>query len=221
MTHPPTSPRLTKGALVTLSLPNPLRSVIVFQYNPETVTRKIDARAAGGGGGDQGDRSEALRIKAPPKETITLSIAIDAADQLEQGDVTATRTGIATALASLETNFYPSSTRVIANEVAARLGNMEVIPPEAPLTILVWGVGRVLPVRLTSLSITEEFFDPKLNPLRAKVELSLDVLSTWDLKLTNPGYSMFMIHHIAKEGLARAGIANAAMLAGSSVPSSF
>lgn len=218
-THSPVSPRLLKGALVTIAPIGLARSVIVFQYNPETVTRKLEARAAGGG--EQGDRSETLRLKAVPKETISMAIEIDAADQLEQGDPITSLTGIAQSLASLEFNLYPSSVRIIANAALAAAGNIEIIPPEAPLMVLVWGVQRILPVRLTSLSITEEFFDPRLNPLRAKIDLSLEVLSSWDFKPTHPAYAMFTVHHIAKEVMARANIAGAAQFARSSVPSQF
>ena len=72
---------------------------------------------------------------------------------------------------------YPKSATVIANIVVSLIGTIEMIPAEAPMTLFVWGPQRVLPVRVTSLSITEEAHDPLLNPIRAKVDLSLAVLS--------------------------------------------
>jgi hypothetical protein len=200
MTTFPGSPRLIKGALIGHDPFNPLASVIVFQYNSETLTRRIDARSTGGT--DGGDRSEAFRLSGPPKETITLSIEIDAADQLEQAQPLAVELGVYPTLSALEMLLYPKSVKVIADTILAQLGNIEIIPPEAPLTLFVWGPARVLPVRLTSLSITEEAYDTALNPIRAKVDLSLYVLSYADLKLTHPGYTLFLTHQIAKEIMA-------------------
>jgi hypothetical protein len=85
---------------------------------------------------------------------------------------------------------------------------MEIVPPEAPLTLFVWGPQRVLPVRVTSIGITEEAYDPLLNPIRAKVDLSLLVLSYYDLKSTNPGHMLFLAHQIAKEVMATTNVAN-------------
>jgi hypothetical protein len=204
MTTFPGSPRLIKGALIGIDPLNPLASAIVFQYNPETMTRRLEARAMGG---DDGDRSEVYRLSGPPKETISLNVEIDAADQLEEANPQVLLTGIGPALAALEMLLYPKSATVIANAALEQLGNLEIIPPEAPMTVFVWGAQRVLPVRLSGFSITEEAYDPKLNPIRAKVELSLQVMSYADFKVTHPGYSLFMVHQITKEALASTQIA--------------
>ena len=199
----PGSPRLLKGAIVALDLPNPVPSVILFQYNPDTMTRRLEARAAGGDGA--GDRSETLRLTGAPKETITLSVEIDAAEQLERADPLTVAAGVHPALAALEVLLYPKSALVVANTVLAQAGNLEIAPPEAPLTLFVWGSQRVLPVRITSFGVAEEAYDVNLNPTRAKVDLSLLVLSYQDLKMTHLAHGLFLAHHIAKEGLARAG----------------
>jgi len=195
----PGSPRLIKGAIVGIDPFNPMASVVVFQYNPDTVTRTVSAQASG----DNPDKGEALRLKGPPQETIKLEVEIDATDQLERAESSATQKGLYPALAALEMLLYPKSALVVANEVLARLGLIEVIPPEAPLTLLVWGLKRVLPVRLTQLSITEEAFDPTLNPIRAKVSLDLRVLTYQDLGLFSAGGALFMAHQVAKETMAR------------------
>jgi hypothetical protein len=194
MTTFPDSPRLIKGALIGIDIFNPLASIIVFQYNPDTMTRRLEGRFTGSA--DGGDKTEALRLAGPPRETITLNVEFDAADQ---SDVTPT---VYPALSALEMLLYPKSAVVIANTVLALLGNTEIIAPQAPLTIFVWGPQRVLPVRLTDFSITEQDYDPNLNPIRAKVDLSLYVLSYNDLKISNPGYFLFLSHQIAKEVLA-------------------
>jgi hypothetical protein len=201
MTSFPGSPRLQKGAIIGLDPFNPLASVIVFQYNPDTMTRTISAQTTGG----TADRGEALRLKGPPQETIKLDVEIDATEQLERGDGTAGSMGIYPALAGLEMLLYPKSALVIANEVLLNVGVIEVIPPEAPLTLFIWGVNRILPVRLTELSITEEAYDPNLNPIRAKVSLSLRVLNYHDLGLLSVGGTLFMAHQIAKEVMATIG----------------
>jgi hypothetical protein len=185
-----------KGALVGLDPLKPLSSVIVFQYNPDTLTRRLTSRETGGGGGE-GAKPEVLRLSGPPKETITLSIEVDAEDQV--ADPVAYALGVYPALAALELLLYPASSRVIANDVLAQLGNIEIIPPEAPMVLFIWGPQRVLPVHLTDFSITEQAYDTFLNPVQAKVDLTLNVLSTADLKLTDPGYSIFLTHQIIKE----------------------
>ena len=194
----PGSPRLLKGALIGVDPLNPLGAVVVFQYNPDTMTRKLEPRAVAA----EGDRGEAFRLTGAPKETITLSIEIDATDQLEQANPLAIATGIYPTLAALEIMLYPKSAVVLINSALSVVGTIEVIPAEAPMTLFVWGPQRVLPVRVTSFSITEEAHDQLLNPIRAKVELSLAVLSYQDLPLLSAGRVMFLAHHIVKEVMA-------------------
>lgn len=206
MTGFPNSPRLTKGALVGWDIMKPLASVVVFQYNPGTMTRRLEARAAGG----EGERSEVTRLTGPPKESITLSIEIDAADQLEVSNPLATELGIYPALSALEMMLYPQSKTIIANTALAFAGSIEIMPAEAPLVFFTWGLKRVLPVRITSFSITEEAYDPALNPIQAKVELSLTVLTYQDFSALHPGHSMFIAHQVAKEVMATLNVANSA-----------
>lgn len=207
----PGSPRLLKGAIVGVRPPDPVPTIVVFQYNPESLTRRLSPQTAGGGGA----QGEALRLKGPPEETITASIVIDATDQLERGDPVTSRSGVHATLAALELLLYPPATLTIANEVLARFGIVETIPPEAPLVLFVWGGTRVLPVRLNELSITEEAFDPALNPILARVSLTMRVLTYRDLGLLNPGGALFMAHQVAKEVLGRIGTARSLAPAGS------
>jgi hypothetical protein len=208
------SPKTIKGAIIGFDLFNPLASVIVFQYNPDTMTRTLRAQGSGEGGA----RSEAMRLKGAPVETIKLDVEIDATDQLERADTLATTMGIYPQLSALEMLLYPKSALVIANAVLMATGNLEIVPPVAPFTLLVWGLKRVLPVRLTDLSITEEAYDTGLNPIRAKVSLGLRVLSYNDLSLTDPGYYLFLTHQIVKETMATIGsISNIGAVAGGGV----
>lgn len=127
---------------------------------------------------------------------------MDAADQLAEGDPQAAAAGVHPQLAALEMLLYPKSSVVIANTALTLLGTIELVASEAPLILLVWGAGRVLPVRLTAFSVTEQAYDANLNPLRARVDLELRVLSYSDLSVTNPGYHLFLAHQVAKEALA-------------------
>ena len=201
MTTFPGSPRLVNGAIVGLDPLRPRPTVIMFQYNPDTVTRTLTAQTSG----ESPDQGEVLRLKGPPQESIRLEVEIDAADQLEKAFPPATTLGLFPALAALEMLLYPPSQRMIANETLLNVGIIEVIQPEAPLTVFAWGRNRVLPVRLTQFTITEEAFDPQLNPLRAKVSLDLRVLTYHDLGLASRGGSLHMAHHVAKEMLAKMG----------------
>jgi hypothetical protein len=200
----PGSPKLIKGAIVGLDPFNPLASVIVFQYNPERLARTLNPQTAGSGS----DKGEALRLKGPPEETIKLDIEIDAADQLETADSTAVSIGISPALSALEMLLYPKSALVITNEALKAAGIIEIIPAEVPLTLFIWGANRIVPVRLTELSITEEAFDTRLNPIQAKVSIGLRVLNYNDLGLLSAGGALFMTHQVVKEVMAVVGSVN-------------
>ena len=201
------SPRILKAGLVPL---DPVTGavlaarMIVLQYNPDTLSRTLQIQSVGA---DGRDFSEALRLKGPPVETIKLDAEIDATDQLEQPDANATtaQLGIFPQLALLETLVYPGSAQLQANNARQGSGELEIVPMEAPLTLFVWSRTRVVPVRVSELSITEEAFDPALNPIRAKISLGLRVLSVDDLGFANKGGGLFMSYLQRKEQLAARG----------------
>jgi hypothetical protein len=203
------SPRLVKGGIVLIDpSTSAVQRVIPLQYNPDSLSRSLQIKSAA----TEGDRSEALRLKGPPVESITLSAEIDATDQLEFPDQNpdATQLGIFPQLAALETIVYPTSAQLIANNALASSGTLEIVPMETPLTLFVWSKTRVLPVRLTEFSITEEAFDPALNPIRARVNIGMRVLTIDDLPFSHKGSSLFMNYLQAKEQLAarRTGLLN-------------
>ena len=215
MTTFPGSPKLTKGAIIGIDLVNPLASVIIFQYNPKSLTRALTAQTPADGGAP----SEVLRLSGPPKEIITIGeLEIDAVDQLEQADAVAVSMGISPQLSALEMLLYPKSATVIANTVLMAAGTIEVVPPEAPFTLFIWGIKRVLPVRLTGFTITEQAYDPSLNPIQATVNLSMQVLNYNDFPLTHPGYSLFLAHQVVKEAMAVVGsVSNIGAAAGGNI----
>ena len=203
MTTFPGSPRLLKAGLVLLDAETlVVQRVITLQYSPDTLTRTLQAQAAGGEG--NADRSQALRLKGPPVETYRLEAEIDATDQLELPDANpnAVAAGIHPQLAALESLVYPRHADLLANDALARSGALEIAPTLAPLTLFVWSRNRTVAVRVTDFSVTEEAFDPALNPIRAKVSLSLRVLSVNDLGFASKGGSIFLAYHQQKERLA-------------------
>jgi len=201
----PASPKLLKGAIVAYRLPETTPTVIVFQYNPATLQRSLEAQAAG----EEGAADEAYRLAGAPIETIKAEIELDAADQLETGDAATTENGLLPQLAALELLLYPATATVIANTALALTGTIEIVPASAPFTLFVYGRKRVLPVRITEYSATEEAHDPDLNPIQAKVSLGLRVLSYSDLPRTHPGYHLFLAHQVTKEAMATIARANA------------
>lgn len=215
----PGSPPLLKGGLILVDpVSGAVERIISLQYNPETLTRTLAPQSVAG---DAADRSEALRLKAPPIETIKLDAELDATDQLEFPDQnqTAVQVGILPQLAALETIVYPSSDTLQLNHTLAQVGTLEIAPTLAPLTLFVWSKSRVVPVRITDFSITEQAFDPNLNPILAKVSLGLRVLSVQDLGFDGKGGSLYMVYHQQKERFAQqAGAASLTNLGLSRLP---
>lgn len=197
----PGSPRILKGGIV---LVNPLTGIVEriirLQYNPDTLTRSFQIRSVGGEGANSAD---AMRLTGPPVETYKLEAEIDATDQLELAEETAIQVGIQPILSALETIVYPKSTQIIANNLLANMGTIEIVPIESSLTLFIWNKHRIVPVRFTELSITEDAFDVNLNPIRAKVSLGMRVLSTDDLGFDHKGSSIYMNYHQNKETLAQ------------------
>lgn len=203
MTGFPNSPRLVKGGIVTMDPDtSAVRSVIALQYNPDSLSRTLQIQAVPGG--QDGVRVDALRLRGPAIETLKIEAEMDATDQLEfpKQHQTAVQYGLLPQLSQLEMLVNPTVETLEADDSMANAGTLEIIPLEQPLTLFVWSRSRVMPVRLTEFSITEEAFDPNLNPIRAKVSLGLRVLNVDDLGFSHPGGRMFMTYLSNKEQLA-------------------
>ncbi|MDF2863334.1 MAG: hypothetical protein K0S02_3606 [Achromobacter mucicolens] len=197
----PLSPRLLRGGIILIDPSSgAVQRVISLQYNPETLTRSLQPQSVDDGGA----AGEPLRLKGPPAETIRLDAELDATDQLEFPDEhrEARDTGIHAQLAALETIIYPDSAALIRNNQIANLGTLEIAPTVAPLSLFVWSRERVVPVRVTDFSITEEAFDARLNPIRAKVSLGLRVLHVGDLGFGDKGGHLYLVYQQRKERLA-------------------
>ena len=199
----PNSPKLIKGGLVLVDADTArVLSVISLQYNSDSLTRTLQVQTTGG---QAADRVEPVRFKGPAVETFKLDADIDATDQLEFPDQNpnAGQFGIAPQLALLESLVQPSAAQLAAVDAQAASGTLEIAPMLAPLAMFVWGKNRIVPVKVTDFSITEEAFDPSLNPIRAKVSLGLRVMSTDDLGFSTKGGSLFMAYLQSREQLAK------------------
>jgi hypothetical protein len=207
------SPRLVKGGIIQVdpATGRPTR-VIALQYNPDSLSRTLQVQASGGEGGD---KSQALRLKGAAVETLKLEAEIDATDRLEfpEGNAGTVGNGIHPQLAALEILVHPTSLALQTNETLAGSGILEILPLQAPLTLFVWGRNRVVPVRITELSVTEEAFDTNLNPIRAKISVGMRVLSVDDLGFGHRGGTLFMGYLRAREAMAaKAGSADLSAL---------
>jgi hypothetical protein len=196
------SPRVVRGGIVLVDPETGVvQRVIVLQYNPDTLTRTLQVKGAPA---EAGDRLEATRLIGPPGETIKVDAEIDATDQLEfpDGHPDTVELGIHPQLAALETIVYPSSAQMQTNHSLAAAGVLEIVPMQAPLALFVWSRNRIVPVHLTEFSITEEAFDPNLNPVRAKVSLGMRVLTINDVNFGTKAGSIYMAYFQRKEQLA-------------------
>jgi len=191
-------PKLLKGALIqfTSALLVPIPNVIVFQYNPESLSRSLspfEARAADGEAGKPG-LGEALTQPYDPTETFNLTLLFDASDALEDGKKVAELTGVADRISALEMLLYPSGSSLLS-----LMGNLSISLSasiggggasikaevqlakthgrnEVPVVLFVWGPGRIVPVRLTSFTVDEQQYNHLLYPHRARVTIGLRVV---------------------------------------------
>jgi hypothetical protein len=175
----PGSPKLVKAGFVQLDpVTAAVSGILVFQYNPETLVRRLDATT-----------TVVPPPPAPlpsPRELVTFTLALDAADKLQAGDPVAQQSGILPAISALELLLYPASNA---------------------LTVWVSGPRRVVPVRITEMQIMEQAFDPALNPIRAEVSVSLQVLKDADFANNARGKAIWDAHLSTLQQLAKAAYA--------------
>lgn len=227
------SPKLLKGALIEFSerFIGPIPNVIVFQYNPESMTRALEVWSQGGGTATgttaSNDASQTAQPFDPP-ETFTLALELDAADALEKPEShpVALISGVADRIAAMEMLLYPQSDSLLGGLLgsvsgslggaSASIGGSEQPVPRGtvPVVLFVWGPGRIVPVRLTSFSVEEQAYSPLLYPIRAEVSIGLKILTPKDfpgcnLKLSEElAITAFNFTRKQKEVLAASNIAN-------------
>jgi hypothetical protein len=187
-----------KGALVEFMptfLPTPLPNVIVFQYNPETMTHMWTQPEAADSAGTEG--ANPFAVQGMPGESFAFTLAMDAGDDIADGAPAtaklASATGIYSRLAALEMLLYPTGTGqsgltgAVSAAIASALSGSSPDPvrtvPQSvmPVTLFIWGAGRIVPVRVTELTITEQLYDAALNPTHAEAQITLRVLTPAEL----------------------------------------
>jgi len=194
------SPVLLKGALIRFDAPLiiPIPNIIIFQYNPESVTRTLtayDPTAAPAATPAASSTSGSTTARAQPfdpQEEFSLRLILDASDALEKPEFhpIAVASGIADRIAALEMLLYPiTEGSTLLFNVSASLGAgsaarltgdaaAAVVPTRnVPVTLFFWGPGRIVPVRLKSFSVEEQSFSPLLYPTRAVVSAGFTVLT--------------------------------------------
>lgn len=215
------SPKFQKGALVQLveSLGIPLPNIVPFQYNPETMKRTLKPWNPLGGG----DAGRAINAPAAqpfdPEETISLALELDASDDLGANLAIPKMFGIADRIAALEKMLLPEQSPLgAAIDAAMSLFGGGSEPPKRPqvaVTLLIWGIGRILPVRITNFSVEEKMFSTSLFPTHATITMDLAVvppdafqcLDTLPVKIAK---SLYDFHSKSRDALAIAHIANTA-----------
>lgn len=198
-----------RGALVEFmpTILIPLPNVIVFQFNPETMTHTWTQSNSSGGGSGPGQTSP-VAVKGRPNESFSFTIAVDSNDMIADGSAVAqgiaTVSGVYTRLAALEMLLYPvgafdsgllGTVSAAANvsigaggvSLGGSAGGKAAVKPgipasKLPVVLFVWGPGRIVPVRVKGLTITEKLYDKLLNPTHAEAQLSLEVLTPDELE---------------------------------------
>ncbi len=179
----PGRPRVTKGALVVFATSAPVPTqLIVFPLNPDSVTRRFEFGQNSAGRAAAGTTENHTPATAPG-ETLTVSIDLDATDDLEQPaqHPVTVLSGLLPVLSALEQLIYPSVLMTTLARTLASLGGSTITPATKPWVVFVWGIGRIVPVKVSGLTITEQAFDARLNPISARAELQLSVLTAEDL----------------------------------------
>lgn len=210
------TPLLLKGALIYFGAPMliPIPNIIIFQYNPETMTRTltpwqppqrdVTVDAAGAATRAELTNQQRFSLSQPydPAETFSLVLDLDATDALEHPEThpVAFISGVADRIAAIEMLMYPPGDSLlggllgsVAGSVSFSAGGMsagfeaggaasaDLSRRQVPIVLFFWGPGRIVPVRITSLSIEEQQFSPLLYPVRAKATLGVKVLDLDDL----------------------------------------
>ena len=201
------SPNLLKGALIQFSAPMliPIPNLIIFQYNPETMTRQLvpwkprekvvyeDLKAAEKAAPKAvAELLNELAQPFDPQETFSLTIELDATDALEEpsSHPVALIAGVADRISAMEMLCYPPGPEAFsgvlnvsvnfsigAAGVTASVAADALPRLQVPIVLFFWGPGRIVPVRITTFSVEEQQYSPLLYPIRAKVSLGLTVLN--------------------------------------------
>jgi len=198
------APFMLRGAIVQFGgfpiIPLPIPQIIMFQYNPDTMSRSLNAFNKPEADKDIKEKLTGKNAKLDagfdPEETFNLTLFLDATDHLETPDqfphqITVV-TGIADRLSALELLLYPEGDGLLKNLLSSAIGaigggstksNLDkmINRGEVPITLFFFGPGRIVPVIITSFNVEETWWNVALYPLRAKVTLGMKVLTATEL----------------------------------------
>jgi hypothetical protein len=216
-----------KGAMIEYASDflGPLPNVVIFQFNPESLTRTIQIPPRPTGGSAR----ETTQAGEPSVEKISFKAQFSAADGMGTGNLLARTMGVGPRLAALEKMVHPAgplssligaAIDVIGNAVGAGGGDArQKIPREKyPRILFIWGPFRILPVVIESMAITELQYDYLLNPILADVQLSLAVNQIDNCSDDVVGKGALEYSNLAKEAQAILNLANTVEQAAELIP---
>ncbi len=209
-----------KGAFISLGagLLGALPNIVVFQFNPEKVTRtpalaQTPPRPSGAGAQNSTDQP------APPAETYSFSLRLDATDQLAEGNPIAAASGVLPTLSAIEQLMQPASSNLLSFLPpipglggSSASASFHYPPSRLPTVLFFWGPFRIWPVAITSLSISETEYNTLLVPVRAEVTVNLSVLNTNQLSGETLAQGAYNYSQGVREVMAALNLANAAQL---------
>lgn len=230
-----------RGALVEYSgqFLGPLPNIVLFQFNPESISRtiRIPESAASGNSIANRPRREMHAAEAPPVEEFTITAQFSAHDDLGAGgaaSVVPHMFGVGPQLAALEKMVYPPATPgglvgaaigAAVDAIGSALGGAGAAPAtrpvprvEVPRLLFIWGPSRVLPVRIRSMTITEKQYDMLLNPIEAEVQLGLALTPDPPVTSDPIGHGAFLYTRMVKDTQAALNLAKVAEFAVDLVP---
>jgi hypothetical protein len=197
---------LSFGAGLLGALPN----IVVFQFNPTQVTRTPSMPQPLPPIDDSGS-TDALQQSSLPGETMSFSLRLDANELLAQSNPIAAASGILPTLSALELLMVPKSAMQInlVSLVKGGAAPFQLPPNKLPTVLFFWGPFRIVPVAITSLTITETEYDTLLNPVRADISVSLQVLIPSQLAGDTIANGAYKYSQGVKEVMAALNTANA------------
>ena len=186
---------------------------IYFQFNPETVERTksgtwTSAQSQRQKVEDTATEKEFKNLKGkkvkagfvPSPEKINLTLRLDSTEKLfraPSGAQVDVSQGILPELSALESLMKKATTQVAVQ--GSKNAPTLVRTKEIPLVLFMWGGYRVIPVTILSMTITEQQFDYLLNPIRAEIKVSLQVLEEEDAKLNENAFKSYQYTEGEKE----------------------
>jgi hypothetical protein len=202
-----------KGAFIDLGagILGGLPNIIVFQFNPDKVTRS-PTRAQSPPRDDGSGTHDSSQTAGQPVEGISFTLRLDATDQLAQANPIAVTSGILPGLSALELLMVPRASPAAALSSLAGVSQASQSPAKLPVVLFFWGPLRILPVSIGNLSVTETEYDTLLNPIRAEVSISLQVLSEAQLQDSDLARGAYKYSQGVKQVMAALNLANAAQI---------